>query len=104
MSSLVPSGFPYAFHTASGNMSRPEIIMIKIKRAELFAAVPGSYLTEHLPDTFGEIVSEEQDEMIQERLWEPFEDWDVSDVFELIEDSTTYIANFLKDKGVEVVE
>ena len=61
-------------------------------RVEQWAS--GFYLTDNIPDEYyTEWDEDEQDQFIQEHLWEPFEYWQTKDVLEQIHVLAYHIEN-----------
>jgi len=61
-------------------------------RCEQWAS--GFYLSDNIPDEYyTEWDDDEQDEFIQNNLWEPFQYWSTNDVLEQIESLAYHIRN-----------
>ena len=61
-------------------------------RCEQWAS--GFYLTDNIPDEYyTEWDDDEQDEFIQDNLWEPFQYWSTNDVLEQIHNLAYHIQN-----------
>ena len=73
-----------------------------ISYEELIEQISGEYLTENL-SIKEQVESDNIITIVTERLTEPFEDYDSSDVMEWIENGATSLKNFLVRKGIEVL-
>lgn len=78
--------------------------MKKINYFEILQQTSGHFLTEHIPDNWNELSGVEQDTFLENNAWEPFEYWQVDDVFELIVSAADSTKRFLEQAGVEVVD
>lgn len=65
------------------------------KRAMILAS--GNYLTRNFPDNFDTWEEDELDQFMEENSWEPFENWDVDDVYVQIEQTANMMIKFAKD-------
>ncbi len=77
--------------------------MKKINYFEILQQTSGHFLTEHIPDNWNEMSTVEQDTFLEEAAWEPFEYWDVADVWSLIDAAAYSTKQFLEKMGAEVV-
>ena len=75
---------------------------IKLTEFELFQILSGNFICQTVPDNWQELDDEEQDEFIQENVWQPLEYHNSSEILELIDSSTSTMIEFLKEKGIEV--
>ncbi len=75
---------------------------IKLTEFELFQILSCNFICETIPDDWQELDDEEQDEFIQEHIWQPLEYCDSSRILELIDSSTSVMIEFLEEKGIEV--
>jgi len=73
-----------------------------ISYEELIEQISGEYLTETL-SIKEQVESDNIITLVTERLTEPFEDYDGSDIMEWIENGATSLKNFLVRKGIEVL-
>jgi len=60
----------------------------------------GSYLSGDLPNNFFELSEEEQDELIIENIWQPFEGWPPKDVMSEIHDRAKLVYETYQLKGL----
>ena len=75
---------------------------IKLTEFELFQILSGNFICQTVPDNWRELDDEKQDEFIQENVWQPLEYSDSSLILEVIDNSTSTLIEFLKNKGIEV--
>jgi len=73
-----------------------------ISYEELIEQISGEYLTETL-SIKEQVESDNIITLVTERLTEPFEDYDGSDIMEWIENGATSLKNFLVRKGIDVL-
>ena len=59
----------------------------------------GQFLTEPLPDDYDQWSNGDFDEFILTHLWEPFEDYDASFIWEQIEHLALSVRNYMEDSN-----
>ena len=59
----------------------------------------GQFLTEPLPDDYDQWSNGDFDEFILTHLWEPFEDYDASFIWEQIEHLALSVRNYIEDSN-----
>ena len=59
----------------------------------------GQFLTEPLPDDYDQWSNGDFDEFILTHLWEPFEDYDASLIWEQIEHLALSVRNYIEDSN-----
>ena len=59
----------------------------------------GQFLTESFPDDYDQWNDEELDDFIQDHIWEPFEDYDSSFIWEQIEHLALSVRNYMEDSN-----
>ena len=59
----------------------------------------GQFLTEPLPDDYDQWSNGDFDEFILTHLWEPFEDYDASFIWEQIEHIALSVRNYIEDSN-----
>lgn len=75
---------------------------IQLTEFEIFQALSGNFLCKNIPDNWSELDEEEQDNFIQENIWQPLENWNSSEIIELIEDTSYALIKLLREKGIEI--
>lgn len=73
-----------------------------ITKKDLYYLAADQYLSQPLPDNFFEMSEEERDTFIADNLWEPFENYPVSNVKEFILFCAKDIGDTLYSKGIVV--
>ena len=61
----------------------------------------GQFLTEPLPDDYDQWSNGDFDEFILTHLWEPFEDYDPSFIWEQIEHLALSVRNYIEDSNAK---
>ena len=61
----------------------------------------GQFLTEPLPDDYDQWSNGDFDEFILTHLWEPFEDYDASFIWEQIEHLALSVRNYIEDSNAK---
>ena len=59
----------------------------------------GSFLTQALPDDYDQWNDEKLDDFIQDHIWEPFESYDSSFIWEQIEHLALSVRNYMEDSN-----
>jgi len=62
------------------------------------ARASAQFLCERLPDNWQEMSDSALDQFMEQNAWEPFEHWDTSDVWELIEQVAMEYYNIAQGK------
>ena len=57
------------------------------------------FLIAPLPDNWEELDDDQQGEFLRDHAWEPFETWEPCGLWDVIEDTATYLANTFGDKS-----
>lgn len=78
-------------------MSIKDIHMSDDEYKKIVILSSGYYLTEALPDDFFEMSEEDQDQFMEDNCWQPFEYWDVKEVYAVI-DSASYATKTFVNK------
>ena len=66
-----------------------------IKHTEIFARMSANFLATPLPSDWDTWEEEKLDNFISDNHWQPFEYWDVNDVYELIDQLTIDVMNLM---------
>ena len=69
------------------------------KHTEIFARMSGHLLASHLPNNWDEWNEERLDQFLSDNHWEPFEYYDVNDVYGMIDALTIDVMNLM---GLEI--
>lgn len=78
--------------------------MKKINYFEILQLTSGNYLSENIPDNWMQMSDDEQSVFLEENAWEPFEYWEVDEVWSLI-DAAAYSTKILLERmGIEVTD
>ena len=59
----------------------------------------GQFLTEPFPDDYDQWDNGKLDDFIQDHIWEPFEDYDASFIWEQIEHLALSVRNYMEDSN-----
>ena len=62
---------------------------------KIFARMSGHFLAAHLPDDWHEWEEEKLEQYMLDNHWEPFEYWDVHDMYELIDGLTVDVIDLM---------
>jgi len=65
------------------------------KHTEIFARMSANFLATPLPSDWDTWEEEKLDNFLSDNHWEPFEYWDVNDVYELIDQLTIDVMNLM---------
>ena len=77
-------------------MPKNELVLV-FKSDIIWAS--GQFLTEPLPDDYDQWSNGDFDEFILTHLWEPFEDYDASFIWEQIEHLALSVRNYMEDSN-----
>ena len=75
--------------------------MTKMTEEQIFARMSGHFLCQHLPDDWADWPEEKLDKFFEDNAWEPFEYWDVHDMYELIDCLTRDVMNLMGVDGTD---
>ena len=75
--------------------------MAKMTEQQIFARMSGHFLCQHLPDDWADWPEEKLDKFFEDNAWEPFEYWDVHDMYELIDCLTRDVMNLMGVDGTD---
>ena len=59
-----------------------------------FAEASSYFLTERLPNSFRNMSEEELGKFVSDHLWQPFENWSVGDMWEVIENAARSLHDY----------
>ena len=62
---------------------------------KIFARLSGHFLCQHLPDDWADWPDEKLDQFFSDNHWEPFEYWDVDDIYEIIDGVTIEVMGLM---------
>ena len=63
---------------------------------KLFIRLSGHFLAVHLPDDFFTYEEEDQMKFIEDHAWQPFEDYQPEDVYDLIDNLTDDVTRLME--------
>lgn len=69
-----------------------------MKLDSLMIWASGHFLTEPLPSNYQDLPEQEFEEFISEHVWEPFENYETSEILEMIENLAEDVAQLLKNQ------
>ncbi len=75
---------------------------IQLTEFEIFQVLSGNFICKKIPDNWEELDEKEQNNFVQENIWQPLENCNSSEIIELIDDSCVALIKLLKEKGIEI--
>lgn len=73
--------------------------MSTIDRKKVFATMSGNFLTEQLPSDWADWDDDTLQQFFEDNVWQPFENWDWQDVYDLIVMCTHDVMKLLEENN-----
>ena len=77
---------------------------MKISKKDITIHVSGNFMCDNYPEDYDELSEEDLFAFIRAHAWEQFEYMEPKYVWDLIDSAAFALAQFLKDRGIEVTE
>ena len=69
---------------------------------DIFQTLSGNFLCQQVPANWLDLTEEEQNQFVQEHIWQPLEYWDASEVINLIQDASDCLISLLKQNHIRL--